>query len=409
MTIPFLIMACLFLTALFFTALFMLRAQKKETKRLYTILDRSQQAVMVVDHKEKVRFANQATSYFTGLSPSELLNRPLDDVLNNQKFRNLNPILQKAKNGKFKSDAYIRKEGSLVHAEVNIFPVVEGDEIKEAVVILANITDKVRGESRLKQTIQAIKNRNAELLALKEEAEAASRAKDIFLANMSHELRTPLNGVLGAVDLLSTSELTEVQSHFLAILKSSGDKLIQMISEILDLTQMETGEFSLQERPFSLPKLIEDVSKDFREEAEKKGLRFTITLEKLPDDPLLGDPNRFMQILSHLLSNAVKFTQSGEVSVSGSKVKESASDVIVAITVEDTGEGIDPRETKQIFTKFTQIDSTSTKKYAGMGHGLYFVKRLLELMRGTIYVEPRISQGSRFTFTLPFKRTTKGR
>lgn len=409
MTILFLIIICLFLAALFFAALLFLRAQKKETKRLYTILDRSQQAVMVIDQKEKVRFANQATTSFTGLAPSELLNRPLHDVLNDQKFRNLNPILQKAKNGKFKSDAYIRKEDSLVHAEVNIFPVVEGDEIKEAVVILANITNKVRDESRLKQTIQAIKNRNAELLVLKEEAEAASRAKDIFLANMSHELRTPLNGILGAVDLLSTSELNETQSHFLTILKGSGNKLIQMISEILDLTQMETGKFSLQEKPFSLPKLIEDVATNFREEAEKKGLSFKVGLEKLPEDPLLGDPRRLMQILSHLLSNAVKFTQSGEVLVSGSTVKESASEVIVTLTVEDTGEGIDPRETKHIFTKFTQVDSSSTKKYAGMGHGLYFVKRLLELMRGTIYVEPRLSQGSRFTFTLPLKRTPKSR
>ena len=244
-----------------------------------------------------------------------------------------------------------------------------------------------------------------QLIKARNDAEAANIAKSEFLTNMSHEIRTPMNVVMGIADILMEHEnLTETQAGLMGTLQTSANSLLELIDDLLDLSKIESQSIGLEHLPFRIDRLLEDVSDMMSIRAEEKGLRFVASGHQDQPITLIGDPARLRQVILNLCSNALKFTEEGEVSIHLSVTpSEDPAVVSVTIAVKDTGIGIDESKMKTIFHKFTQADSSINRKFGGTGLGLSITKRLVEVMRGTIEVESTLGAGSAFTVTLPLE------
>ena len=238
-----------------------------------------------------------------------------------------------------------------------------------------------------------------ELVALRVGAEAANTAKSEFLATMSHEIRTPLNGVLGMVQAMEGDSLTPQQHERLQLIGQSGQTLLTILNDILDLSKVEAGKLELESVAFSLEDLALGVQRSFEPMAVNKGLDFDLEIDPQAVGAYRGDPGRVRQILYNLVSNALKFTSEGEV-----RVHIGAKDAGVRIAVQDTGIGMSPDQIVRLFDKFVQADSSMTRRFGGTGLGLAICRELCQAMGGEITVESAIGQGSRFEVQLPLRR-----
>ena len=247
---------------------------------------------------------------------------------------------------------------------------------------------------------QAIGKTMDRLKRARKDAEAAADAKSEFLANMSHEIRTPLNGVLGMADALTHTDLDADQLEKIRTIQSSGDLLLTVVNDILDLSKIDSGKVTLEDRPFEMRALTRWCHDNFAQACDDKGLAFEMDLDAEADKRYLGDATRLRQILANLLSNAIKFTEAGRVSLT-----VSTSEAGLAISVRDTGIGIPEDRVKAIFDPFVQADVSTTRTHGGTGLGLSITRRLIEHMGGQLNVESAPGCGTCFTAVLPLEKT----
>ncbi len=254
------------------------------------------------------------------------------------------------------------------------------------------------------------KDEEKEMMEAKQLAEAANTAKSEFLANMSHEIRTPLNAIIGMADLLSESRMNNDQQQYTHILKKSGEHLLNLINDILDLSKIEAGKIEFENTSFNLSKVIAKMEDIMSVRANEKGIKLSHNIEHDIPPYIIGDQNRLNQVLFNLIGNAVKFTEKGEVIIIVQKAKpldSKKNKIELLFEIKDTGIGIPQDRINYIFKSFTQVDSSITRKYGGTGLGLTICKRIIELLNGRIWVESEIGKGSSFYFTITFDIATE--
>ena len=271
-------------------------------------------------------------------------------------------------------------------------------------------SEQLRGELKeINRGLEAaIEQRTAELRQASDAAFRAAQVKSEFLANMSHEIRTPMNAVLGTTAMLLDSDLRQDQQLLAETIDRSGRDLLTIINDILDFSKLEAGKLRIELIPFDLPKTVADIVALLNAKAEPKHLRLRAKID--PDVPqeVVGDPSRLRQILTNLTDNAIKFTDQGFVMLHVSRGPETSQPRPIVITVRDSGIGIPADKLSHIFDKFTQADTSTTRKYGGTGLGLSICRQLAELMGGTISVESHPGQGSLFTVSIPFDISASG-
>jgi len=239
-----------------------------------------------------------------------------------------------------------------------------------------------------------------ELETARDKADAANEAKSSFLGVISHELRTPMNGVLGAAQLLSATRLEGTQREYLSIIRNSGDNLLSLLNDILDMTKIEAGKMSFDVVDIQVEDLHRRITGPFEAQAEAKGLNLVSTFEGIMPAVVRGDPLRVCQVVQNLLSNAVKFTDTGEIhyKVRGRRISERR--VGFEFSVTDSGSGISREDLERLFHPFTQVDNSSTRRFGGTGLGLTIARRMAQIMGGDISVSSRLGQGSTFTLSI---------
>ncbi|HEY2311103.1 MAG TPA: GAF domain-containing protein, partial [Gaiellaceae bacterium] len=365
-----------------------------QNARLFAEVDRQKQyfeslveispaAIVVMDADERVTGWNPAAAALFGYTSSEATGRIIDELVVPDEFRGESRDVTKQALEDVRTHRITRrsrKDGELLDVEMELVPLRFDGEHVGFYAIYHDIT---------------------ELQRARQEAEAATQAKSAFLATMSHEIRTPMNAVIGMTDLLLGTELTGEQREFAEVVHTSGDALLHVIDDILDYSKIEAGKLDLEREPFSLRDCVEGALDIVAPRAWEKELELGCLIDEGAPAGIVGDEARLRQVLLNLLSNAVKFTEEGEVVVLVNAAETGPGSYRVELAVRDTGIGIPPDRMDLLFTSFSQVDASTTRRFGGTGLGLAISKRLVELMGGTIDVESEQQKGSTFRISLP--------
>ncbi len=253
------------------------------------------------------------------------------------------------------------------------------------------------------------RKRTNELIKAKELAERSAVMKEQFLANMSHEIRTPMNAVIGMTNLLRDTDLAPGQQKYVNGIQGASQHLLVLINDILDFSKIEAGKLDIETIEFNLSEVLHNILQTFKFKIKDKNLELELITEEGLPETLIGDPTRVMQILLNLVSNAIKFTDKGSVKVKTKLFSEDAENATIVFSVIDTGIGIPPEKVATIFDSFSQVSSTTTRRFGGTGLGLAITRKLIEMQGGSISVKSTVGEGSSFIFTLKMKKGEKGK
>ncbi|MEM1384448.1 MAG: response regulator [Pseudomonadota bacterium] len=376
-----------------------IEASEQRARDLAEIAEHTQDMIVIADANGRLTWANRAFLDQTGYRLGELLGRSLRVQIGGETDPETGKTLLGAMQGRepFTCEVLLyRKDGSSYWADVSISPV----EAESG--LLTRYICSQRDISRRREMGDRLAASEARAMELAARAEQANRAKSSFLANMSHEIRTPMNGVIGMVELLGETELDDSQRLYADTIRDSSEALLHIVNDILDLSKIEAGRLSLERRPFNLLRVCEEVLMSEKGRAGVKGLE--LILDYHPDFPesFRGDAGRISQILSHLVGNAVKFSEQGRVVVSVKGMVQ-GDQAVAEIAVADTGVGIPDEKLPHIFGEFIQADQAMSRRFDGAGLGLAITKRLVKMMDGDIWVESEVQSGTVFTLRIPLE------
>ena len=401
-------------------------ALRESEQRLSDIIDFLPDATFAVDREGKVIAWNRALEEMTCVLKSEMVGKG-NYAYAIPFYSERRPILidlifmdRKEIEEKY---YFILRKGDQLIAET-LLPMLNGREdvflwgiaspLYDSSGSVVGAIESIRDISRYKQTEEDLKKTNLQLeIATKhaeemaKHAEQANAAKSEFLANMSHEIRTPMNAVIGMTALLQFEDLNPTQKEYVEIIRNSGEALLAIINNILNLSKIEGGMMELEHQPFALQNAIVEALHLIRPIASEKSLCTAYDIDKNTPEVILGDPTRFHQILVNLLSNAVKFTEKGGVTISVFSRKLEGDDYEIHFAVKDTGIGIPDDKLGCLFQSFSQVDASTTRRYGGTGLGLVISKKLVEMMGGKIWIESEVGKGSTFHFTIQAESTHK--
>ncbi len=363
---------------------------KLREEKYRSIIANMNLGLLEVDNEDRIQYVNNSFCKMIGYTPEELAGKRASEILMDSDVR----YLIEDKNIQRKSgisDAYevpiITKQGEEKWFLISGAPRYnDNGELVGSIGIHLDITDQ--------------KSLERELIKARDVAEASRGAKETFLANMSHEIRTPMSAILGMANQLSKTGLSQNQKFFLDTIRSSADNLLVIINDILDLSKIESGKLSIEQIGFEPEKVMSHLMQVMQHRAEEKGLKFSNSISDSVSDVLIGDPYRLSQIMLNLVSNAIKFTNQGEVHISFNVLEDFESEQKIEVTVRDTGVGMEESFIDHLFDKFSQEDDSVTRNYGGTGLGMSICKELIELMGGEISVESGKNRGTTISFIL---------
>ncbi len=363
----------------------------RSEKRYRDLIQYSLALICTHDLEGRLLSVNPAISAAVQFSEAEMIGRkisefmPASDVANFEAY--LEEILSSGKcEGLFR---IISKEGKVIYLLFQNYKMDEPGQDPYIIGFSQDITERVHAEEELKEA--------------KKLTEEVARAKESFLANMSHEIRTPMNGVMGISALLAKTELNEQQRNYVKLIQESSNNLLVIVNDILDLEKIIMGKLNLEHIAFSVPERVEMCRQSFTFKAEEKGLRLTYRNRLKDAVAVINDPYRLSQVLNNLISNALKFTEHGEVLVETSAEEREGSRVFIRFSVRDTGIGIPPEKLAEIFEPFVQADAAVSRTHGGTGLGLSICRELIHMMGGVLKVKSEPGKGSEFYFVIPFE------
>lgn len=368
---------------------------KKEQAYLDQLYQSSTEAIVMINNEGIVQSINHEFTQLLGFRPEDCIGRNVDDLivpkfLKDEGMRNTSRALT---NERVEMESIRQhKNGMLIDVSILVTPIFIEKEIVGAYGIYRDITGRKRIEKSL--------------IIAKEKAEESDRLKSAFLSNMSHEIRTPMNVILGFSSLLSDTGTTEEErNEYIEIIKERGNDLMRIISDIIDVAKIESGQLKINIKDCKVNQLVEDIYVVFNQiriKQEKNSVQLKTTLD-IPDPEftILTDPQRLRQVLTNLVENAVKFTETGNIEFGYTIKEDFGIGKSIEFFVKDTGIGIPPEMHKLIFERFRQVDDSHTRKYGGTGLGLTICKNLVHLMGGEMNMESEVGKGTLFTITLP--------
>ncbi len=372
--------------------------------RYRSLVEEINDVILTLDTGGRMTYVSPVIKRLSGFTPDEVIGHPLGQFVHPDDVQASQTSLEGAMAGDEHAHEFrlVTKEGASRHVLLSCRTLASGGQVAGLNCIISDITERKRAEERLHRyqdrLEETIHQRTAELRLARDAAEAANKAKSVFLANMSHELRTPLNAILGFSAMLRREpHLAEGQREKLDIINRSGEHLLTLINDVLEIAKIEAGRLQLEIAPFDLGAMVRDVVDLMRLRAEEKGL--WLQLDQSSEFPryIKGDEARLRQILVNLAGNAVKFTKMGGITIR-LRVKHGPAPHLV-IEVEDTGPGISEEDQKRLFKPFAQVGEAGTQK--GTGLGLAISRQFAELMGGTIGVTSAVGRGSIFRVELP--------